>query len=558
MTFLKSPNRSLLANRNLLAFVVLSSLTACSSVPETPDRAAGGAQEETGAEHSARSTPQPVPSVAGKPARAAKNVIVMINDGAGWGTWDAAAYWQYGRRDGPVYAQFPVKLAMTTFAMHDEKKPTGEDQPEHGYDPVAAWDRSPTGNDKLPFKGYEYLNEQATDSAAAGTALASGVKTYRRAINFDNHGRPLPFVTQLAREMGKYTGVVTSVPFSHATPAAFGAQQESRKQYHEIARQMLSQGTLNLIMGTGAPGYNVNGTDCGALAPRESDKGCEEPHEYLAASDWEKLQAGHFKPGGSEKPWQVIRDRQDFEALATDGKLPDAPLIGLPKVAGNGTLQQGREARVLGRDSANPSGIAYVKTVPTLATMTQGALRYLGKAPQGFFLMVEGGATDWAAHTSDDCRGDNEWNARYNPECTGVQLGQLIEETQDFNTAVAAVVDWIEKNSSWDESLLIVTSDHDNSMPMGADAQTQAFSPVRNHGKGRMPGVSFRPTGDHSNALVPLWAKGVGAEGFFSRVRGRDEAYVRYVGLSDGRYVDNTDVHAVARAALRGEAVHSP
>ncbi|MGY2437453.1 hypothetical protein ACW4FQ_30410, partial [Escherichia coli] len=57
-----------------------------------------------------------------------------------------------------------------------------------------------------------------------------------------------------------------------------------------------------------------------------------------------------------------------------------------------------------------------------------------------------------------------------------------------------------------------ITTDHDNSMPMGPDAQNVAFEPVRNNGRGHMPGMSFRPTGNHSNALVPLWAKGAGAE----------------------------------------------
>ena len=85
----------------------------------------------------------------------------------------------------------------------------------------------------------------------------------------------------------------------------------------------------------------------------------------------------------------------------------------------------------------------------------------------------------------------------------------------------------MEKHSSWNETLLIVTADHDNSMPMGPDAQTVPFQPVENRGRGRMPGISFRPTGEHSNALVPLWAMGAGAEGFERRIRGRDAGFAR-------------------------------
>ena len=90
---------------------------------------------------------------------------------------------------------------------------------------------------------------------------------------------------------------------------------------------------------------------------------------------------------------------------------------------------------------------------------------------------------------------------------------------------------------------------------MGPDAERVPFQPVENRGRGRMPGFSLRATGDHSNALVPLWAKGAGAEGFARRVRGHDPAYGRHVGLSDGTYIDNTDVHAVVKAALTGQTV---
>ncbi len=482
----------------------------------------------------------------------------MINDGAGWGTWDAAAYWQYGGREGAPYADFPIKYGMTTYPLNNEDEPTGDDESLVGYDRNKAWDIEPDKRVKgLPFKGYEYLDDDATDSAAAATALASGIKSYNNAVNVDNRGRKLPFVTLTAKEQGKATGVVTSVPFSHATPAAFGAQNRSRKNYQAIAHQMLHDGHLDLIMGMGAPGYNVNGTPCESRAVHESSKGCDLPHEYLSADDWKMLSSGRLVARGQQRPWQLIRDRAAFEALADGRDVHEGPLIGLPEGAGNGTLQQGRESRVTGADRNNPSGEAFVGSVPTLATMTRGALRHLAADRDGLFLMVEGGATDWAAHTSDACSEDNQWNKTYNPNCTGIQLGRLIEEAQAFNHAVDVVVDWVEKHSNWEETLLIVTSDHDNSMPLGPDAQTVPFQPVVNNGRGKMPGFSLRPTGDHSNALVPLWAKGAGSEGFERRVRGQDPHYARHVGLNDGRYVDNTDVHAVVKAALLGRRVEA-
>ena len=84
------------------------------------------------------------------------------------------------------------------------------------------------------------------------------------------------------------------------------------------------------------------------------------------------------------------------------------------------------------------------------------------------------------------------------------------------------MVGWIGQNGGGERNRLIVTTDHDNSMPRGPDAQRVAFEPVRNNGRGQMPGMSFRPTGNHSNGLVPLWAKGNGAELLGQRGRGVD------------------------------------
>ncbi|WP_345827488.1 alkaline phosphatase [Erwinia sp. HDF1-3R] len=490
------------------------------------------------------------------PMTKAKNVIIMINDGAGWGTWDATAYWQYGSREKTPYAGFPIKYAMTTYPLNPSKQATFTADSLVNYDPLKAWEITPDEDKDLPFKGYKYLATNPTDSAAAGTALASGVKTYNNAINYDNNGKPIEFVTLIAKEQGKSTGVVTSVPFSHATPAAFAAQSASRNDYHAIAHQMLTSGKIDLIMGTGLPGFNVNGTDCQHLAEGESAVGCgKDAHTFLAEDEWRALQTNKIIPFNAHQPWKIVRTKDEFASLAEGSLSYTGPLLGSPNVAPSGTLQQGRQGAITGKDTATPSGDAFIRTVPTLKTMSEGAIKHLSQNDKGFFVMIEGGATDWAAHTSNACTGKGDWGNSYNPNCSGVEYGRLIEETADFNNAVSAVIDWVEKNSSWEETLLVVTTDHDNGMPMGPDAQKSAFQAVINKGKGHMPGISFRPTGNHSNSLVPLWAKGVGAEAFNARVRGTDAGYARYVGLNDGKFIDNTDVYRVVKAALEGNVV---
>jgi len=469
-----------------------------------------------------------------------KNVIVMINDGAGWGTWDATAYWQYGSREALPYAGF-LHYGMTTYPLNTSRVPTRDPASLVGYDPVKAWDTTPIDNEILPFAGYRYLATNPTDSAASGTALSSGVKTYWTAVNHDNNGQPLEFSALVAKRTGRATGVVTTVPFPHATPAAFAAQSSSRSNYTQIAHQMLTEGHLDVIMGTaGARGYDNNGqpykpmTTHGWAAVRK-----EALHYVVEDADWELLEAGNYLAQGADRPWQLIRTKSEFEALANGSLVPDGPLVGVPQVAT--ATQYGRQAAVVGEDASNPSGVAYIPTVPTLATMTTGALKHLARRSDvGFFVMIEGGATDWAAHTS----------AQPVPE-----YGRLIEETLDFNDAVSAVIDWVEANSSWEETLLIITTDHGNGAPFGPDAQTVPFQPVTNNGKGVMPGFTFRKTGHHTNALVPLWIKGAGSDQFARRVRGVDSGYAKYVRWNDGSYVDSTDVAKVAKAVMEGREV---
>ena len=474
-----------------------------------------------------------------------QNIIVMINDGAGWGTWDAAAYWQYGSREGAPYADFPERYGVSTYPLNTSNQPTGDAAQSIGYDPVKAWDATPVPAPDLPFVGYQYLASVATDSAAAGTALSSGMKSYNNAINYDNSGEPVEFSTLWAKRSGRATGVVTTVPFSHATPAAFAAQNVSRNNYHQIAHQMLAQGHLDLVMGAGGPGFSVNGQPCGSLLAGPASEGCESQWEYVSQEDWGKLAGGSTVGTNRLGPWRLIRTREDFDALAAGRTPTDRALIGVPLVAR--TLQQARQVDVVGADAMAPSKVKGLSTVPDLQTMTRGALEFLKKrSPQGLFLMVEGGATDWAAHTSA-C--GTEWHYG---DCKGEpQYGRLIEESVDFNNAVSAVVAWIEANGGWEQNLLIVTTDHDNSMPMGPEAQRSAFEPVVNNGPAKMPGISFRPTGNHSNALVPLWAKGAGSKLLRARVRGIDPGYRDHVKLNDGSYIDNTDVAAVIKAILK-------
>jgi alkaline phosphatase len=82
--------------------------------------------------------------------------------------------------------------------------------------------------------------------------------------------------------------------------------------------------------------------------------------------------------------------------------------------------------------------------------MTSAAINVLDNNPDGFFLMIEGGAADWASHAN--------------------QSGRVIEEQIAFEKAIETVIEWVNKNSTWDDTLLIVTSDHETGYITGPDS----------------------------------------------------------------------------------------
>ncbi len=419
-----------------------------------------------------------------------KNIIVFIGDGMGFNHVDATSMFMYGEAGKLVFeGKEWRKLAQATYSAITNKD--SDDGYTTGYSPRYA--RNDTA----------YLKSNFTDSGAAGTALSTGYKTYNSAIGLDIHGDTLKHASEVAKEIGKSAGVVTSVMLSHATPAGFSANSVHRNRYEQIAKQQILNKKLDVLMGCGHPEYNNDGE------PDEAN------YRYVGGSQlWEQLTAD--KPvtkfvidsveytvsdiNGDSKPdaWTLITDSTDFAALARGEKLPRR-LLGIPKV--HSTLQQSRKNDAVEIPWKQPM----ITGLPDLAQMSLAALNVLNQNPKGFFVMIEGGAIDWAAHAN--------------------QSGRVIEETHDFNKAIAAVVDWIEKHSSWDETLVIVTADHETGMLCGPVEGDQVVTQVKSNGKGNLPEMNWYSK-DHTNSLVPLYVRGKGSEIFklladeFDPVRG--------------------------------------
>jgi alkaline phosphatase len=415
----------------------------------------------------------------------AKNVIVMIADGWGFNHDVSGSYYGHGIADERLWNEFPTDLAMSTYMAYDE----GDGCYGLGYDPVLAWG------------DFDYVTECYTDSAAAATAMSTGVKTYGGAIGVDIDENPVTHVLEVAEMHGKATGVITSVEWTHATPAGFAAHNTYRGNYAEIGTQMVYDSAVDVIMGAGHPFYDGDGVY--VTDPDDID------YRYSGGqSTWDGLVAGtaggDADGDGDDDPWVLITTRAEFQSLAI-GPTPDR-VIGVAPV--RWTLQQGRS----GDPYADPFVVPFVETIPTLEEMAKGALNILDEDPDGFFLMIEGGAIDWASH------------ANYS--------GRMIEEETDFEAAFMAVMDWVEAHSNWGETLLVVTADHETGYLTGPGSDP-TWTPIVNNGAGLLPGMEWH-SGEHTNSLVPFFAKGDTARLFKRYADEYDPAY--------GRYLDNTEM----------------
>jgi alkaline phosphatase len=453
----------------------------------------------------------------------ARNVILMISDGAGFHTWTAASFYRHGALGQEVYDAFPVRTLMTTYPLNTARAPTRDMARKVSYEAAKAWSTAPGKGDlggeitkktyANHFAGYDYVKRDYVDSAAAGTALSAGVKTYNNAINWSNDDKPLRNLGQMVKSAGKALGVVTSVQVSHATPAVFYANNVSRNNYAAIGSQLVEEALCDVIMGAGHPLFDHNGRYAAPTANKA--------FQYVGGPDaYVKLTTG-------QTAYHLIENKADFEKLAA-GRLEmrKDKLYGLAQVANTLQYQRGIGSGYSGDDA--PMG-GFIETVPSLETMTKGALAFLGSKPAGFFLMVEGGAVDWAAHAN--------------------HTGRLIEEQIDFNRSIEAAVAWIEANGGFGNTLLIVTTDHGNGIAYGPESDVFAFQPVVNRGKGNLPGVRWHYD-NHTNELVPVWANGPGADQLVKLSTGED-MHTGLVGWgSVSRYHDNTDVARVIAAVL--------
>jgi alkaline phosphatase len=449
-----------------------------------------------GAAHAEATTAPGVAQPAGqKPL--ARNVILLLDDGGGYNQHEAGSLYDTGERAGEAYQEFPFQSAMSTYS-YGPYWTTACPATTVGYDPARAWSE------------WDYVSYDPTDSAASATAMATGVKTYNRAVGVDCNRTPLVNITQSFESRGKSTGVVTSSVMSSATPAAFVAHNPGRYNEPAIAKEMVESSATDVIMGVGHPNFDEQGNP--RLTP---------DYKFIGKTVWNGLVAGtaggDANGDGTPDKFALVQTPDEFRGLMT-GETPN-------RVFGMAQVYRNLQAERAGDPMADPYVVPFMQTVPTLSEMTLGALNVLDENPRGFFLMSEGGGTDFAAAPH--------------------QAGRMVEEEISFSQTVDSVLRWVDENSNWGETLVIVVSDHETGYltgpGSGPTADGPVWTPLTDNGQGVVPGLQFN-LDTHSNSLVPVYAKGDAGRFLRTMVDGTDP--VR------GHYIDNPDIHQLLMDTL--------
>ncbi|GAB3060893.1 alkaline phosphatase [Sediminivirga luteola] len=457
------------------------------------------------------------PAAAQAAADGKTNVILLIADGMGYNHVDVASLWEHGVA---AYQDADDNIHLTGHGSDSEASQVYQDfEVQLGQDTGYIW--SAPHSEVDPWASPRHITREnpdhetlVTDSAAAATAMSTGVRTRGGYLGIDRNGEPLEDMVDVATEAGMATGVVSSARFWTDTSAGFAVHTDDGDT-EGIISQLLEHEDLNVVMGSGHPEYHNDGT------PNAAPSYSYVSEEVLAALRGEAEAEG-------VADWTLVEDRSEFQALAS-GETPEK-VFGL--APSSGTLFFDRPGE---RDE--PFAAPMADNVPRLSEMTAAALNVLDNASEeGFFLMSEAATVDHAGH-----RGE---------------LGRTIEEMVEFNRMIESVVDWVEAESSWDETTVIVTSDHETGNLWGTGTfDSGEFEPITGV-RGELPEAEFTDFTDaarnpeiphyHTHQLVPLYAHGAAAQALADAARGEDE--VR------GAYVNNTDIAEVVHAHIRAAA----
>ena len=265
--------------------------------------------------------------------------------------------------------------------------------------------------------------EPATDSASAATAIATGYKTDDGNLAWlpgDPDNGSLTTIAETLRKLkGFAISVVSTVPFSHATPAGFTSHNKSRNNYAAIANEIIFRTVPEVVVAGGNSTYQAG---------------------YIDPADQAKLQAGQTAYTYVGRQAGVDGATSLATTAAGVNLAAGQKLFGLYGGAG-GNVEYYTVADAPGAPAVTRSTIEN----PTLTDMTNATLGVLSQDPDGFFVMFEQGDIDWANHENN--------------------FRNMVGGVWDLDSAVRAAEGFVGQpgGPEWSDTLMLVTSDHSNS-----------------------------------------------------------------------------------------------
>lgn len=327
-----------------------------------------------------------------------------------------------------------------------------------------------TGFEQAPVVGLHETcsaDNYVTDSAAGGTALATGTRTNNGYVGADPDGAQLTSVLRKAQAMGKKTGIVVNTTLTEATPAAFYAGVTSRKMVYDIAKQF-TECDVDIAIGGGL-GHFYNRPDSLDLTATLIEKGYD---VYLH--------------------WETVLNTESEKFV---GILPLSDLHRREKNHGRASAAEGQEVCLAAQMAAmNEETNAEHLSEPTvyLEKATAKALDVLSRDNKdGFFLMIESAIIDGYGHNND---GEG-----------------MVIEMKEFNCTLQKMIEYVNQHP---ETLLVVTADHETG---GTGVYYNGHKPG-NEGPLKM----IFSTSGHTGTVVPVFAYGAGAENFAGVMKNTD------------------------------------
>ena len=320
----------------------------------------------------------------------------------------------------------------------------------------------PTGFEMAPVIGLSETcsaNNYVTDSAAGGTALATGTRTNNGYVGADPNGEQLTSVLRKAQTYGKKTGIVVNTTLTEATPGAFYAGVTSRYKVFDIAKQF-TESEVDVAIGGGLDHF-INRPDSLDLTATLIEKG------YDVYLNWETV---------------LKTDSDKFVGI-----LPLYDLHRREENNGTASAAEGQEVCLAAQLAAMNEDVNTTHlSEPTvyLEKATSKALDVLSRNNKdGFFLMIESAIIDGYGHNNDS--------------------DGMIVEMKEFAGTLNKMIEYVNQHP---ETLLIVTADHETG---GTGVYYNGHTPG-NEGPVKL---NFSTKG-HTGTVVPIFAYGAGAKNF--------------------------------------------